>query len=578
MQKESIFKKLPATLITFFAFFVLVSESKAEIVVKKNAGLAVIRGVVRDKSGKPISKATVAVFKSGTSKILKQVTATKKGRFFAKIFPGTYTILAVAQGFNPVTLKKVKVNRSAKLVYGFKLERSGLGKTLPEKRKDRNSSKYRIRANHARRSIYQNQEGKKPIADEKNVIYADSNANIANKKPLKGQTVIEAFTAGNKDGNYKGLNFATFKPINEETNIVVAGQYGSNESAPKRLEAILNYTPNKDHKFRVKGAVADFGKLDLGEKKEKLGKTSFQLLDQWRIKNGIVLVVGFDYSKLLGAGSDSSINPRLGFQADINSRTRLRSAYTTQTESPVVWQRLIELEESQVAFRESVSAQDFAIENGKPLLEKNSRAEVGVERVLNNRSSLETNVFFDSVSDRGVRFSNLPSDFLERNEFDDLSITQRGNTYGVRAVYNLRLNEFLSFVAGYSTGSGQKFSNKEVSNNPSNILEDGFFQTFYSQLDVNLNTKTNIRTIYRLSSKATVFAIDPFQGRLTIFDPGLSVVVTQNLPNWGLPIDAEARIDARNIFDFQNDIRNENGILQLISHRSVLRGGVLVRF
>ena len=73
--------------------------------------------------------------------------------------PGTYTVLAVAQGFNPVTLFGVEVGRAAQLNYGFKLERAGSGNTLPEKRLDRNSSKWRIRAAQTQRSIYQNTEG-----------------------------------------------------------------------------------------------------------------------------------------------------------------------------------------------------------------------------------------------------------------------------------------------------------------------------------------------------------------------------------------------------------------------------------
>ena len=87
-----------------------------------------------------------------------------------------------------------------------------------------------------------------------------------------------------------------------------------------------------------------------------------------------------------------------------------------------------------------------------------------------------------------------------------------------------------------------------------------------------------MQTIFRLSPQAMVFAIDPFQGRLAIFDPGLSVIVTQSLPNWGLPIRATAIIDARNIFDIQNAANNDEGSLQLNLTRRMLRGGISVRF
>ncbi len=93
-----------------------------------------------------------------------------------------------------------------------------------------------------------------------------------------------------------------------------------------------------------------------------------------------------------------------------------------------------------------------------------------------------------------------------------------------------------------------------------------------------MKTGTQVKTIFRLSPQATVFAIDPFQGRLAIYDPSLSVLVTQSLPNLGLPIRAEAIVDARNLFDFQTNVSNEEGTLQLNSQRRTFRGGILVRF
>src|SRR6185503_4329569 len=124
--------------------------------------LGTIKGMVRDDGGSPIADATVAIFKAGTSKILKQVRSAADGSFIAKILPGTYTIFAVAQGYNPVTLADVEINGATLLVYGFKLERAGSGNTLPEKRVDRNNPKWVIRSAQTSRSIYQNTEDASP--------------------------------------------------------------------------------------------------------------------------------------------------------------------------------------------------------------------------------------------------------------------------------------------------------------------------------------------------------------------------------------------------------------------------------
>ena len=79
-----------------------VPESRGEAPIEKQVNtLAVIKGIVRDSGGSPIADATVAIFRAGTSKLLKQVNSAKDGSFIAKIMPGTYTVLAVAEGFNP---------------------------------------------------------------------------------------------------------------------------------------------------------------------------------------------------------------------------------------------------------------------------------------------------------------------------------------------------------------------------------------------------------------------------------------------------------------------------------------------
>jgi hypothetical protein len=75
-----------------------------------------------------------------------------------------------------------------------------------------------------------------------------------------------------------------------------------------------------------------------------------------------------------------------------------------------------------------------------------------------------------------------------------------------------------------------------------------------------------------------VFAIDPFQGRLSVYDPGLSILVTQKIPTLGLPFHAQAIVDARNLLDTRNGVFGEDGSLKLNSGGKMIRGGILVRF
>ena len=192
-----------------------------------------------------------------------------------------------------------------------------------------------------------------------------------------------------------------------------------------------------------------------------------------------------------------------------------------------------------VLFRDPAVMQDFVVEGGQPLMNKSRRFEFGVERVLDNSSSIEANVFFDTTLRRGIGLTSLPFDSLDPAGMQEFTANQQGNTQGLRVVYSRRLSGQFSASAGYSFGVGQKLSEEGISN-PAELFQNDLVQSFFGQFEADLRTGTNVKTVFRLSPQATVFAIDPFQGRLAIYEPSLSVLVTQNLPTLGLPFHAEA--------------------------------------
>ncbi len=237
----------------------------------------------------------------------------------------------------------------------------------------------------------------------------------------------------------------------------------------------------------------------------------------------------------------------------------------------------VELDGTELLFTEPVAIEDLVITEGRPSMNKSRRLEFGIERVLDNRSSIEGNVFIDTTFSRGVGLNALPFDTLGGDEFDYLVANQRGSSRGARVVYNRRLSGIFSTAAGYSFGLGQQLSPAALTS-PADAFEDAVFHTFFGQLSADLKTGTSIRTVFRFSPEATVFAIDPFKGRLAIYDPGLSVLITQSLPNLGLPFKAQAIVDARNLFDIQRIVAGEEGSIRLTGQRRMVRGGIRVRF
>jgi hypothetical protein len=147
----------------------------------------------------------------------------------------------------------------------------------------------------------------------------------------------------------------------------------------------------------------------------------------------------------------------------------------------------------------------------------------------------------------------------------------------MRVVYTRRLNRVWTASAGYAFGHGQRLS-PEGFTNPADMFAGALFQTAALQMAAGFQTGTQIRTVLRFSPEATVFAIDPFAGRLGVYDPSLSIQVTQELPSFGLPLRAAAILDARNLLDVQASSDNGEVLTIVGNNRRSFRGGISVRF
>ena len=544
------------------------------------AGLGTIRGFVRDENGNPIAGAIIALFRDGAAN-MKQVRSTASGAFTARVAPGRYTLTAMADGFSVVSLPNVEVERAEEVAFRFNLVRVGSGNTLPERRADRNDPKWRARSNRSNRAIFQQNEGTgETLASVERIEIAEKPKEELDFSK-RGQSYAETFFASsaNPNGaNYMGLNFATIQPINENFDLIIAGQTGFGNNAPNRLETTAKFKIGDAHRVSLNASGANLGTIKFeDETEEKLGQLSFQAIDEWRVRDDVIVVLGFDYSRFVGASNADSISPRFGLQFDANSKTRFNVAYTTQTE-PRTWTEAAELEDARVLFREP-NFESYVVSDGEVLMPRLRRFELGIERVLDNSSNIEATAFFDLTNNRGISFITLPVSGFNgepgANEFS--TAIQNGSAQGVRLVYSRRFNGIFSTNIGYAFGRGQQLSSEGLTN-PANLFEDALFQTLSAQLVANFGSGTQVRTVWRYTPRGAVFAIDPFAGRMSVSEPTVSIFVTQKLPTWGLPVRARAMLDARNLFDFQTATANGENALRLNSTRRILRGGIALRF
>jgi len=332
------------------------------------------------------------------------------------------------------------------------------------------------------------------------------------------------------------------------------------------------------HRLSLSGGGARlFSVIGGRSERNRLGQVSVRAVDEWIVRDGVVVVMGVDYSRFTGAGGDSAITPRFGVQFDANARTRVRASYAPGGDESTV-QSAVNFEEGPVLFRQPTT-QPVAFVGGRAVMGQSRRLEFGVQRVLDSRSNVEAAAFMDMTSGRGVGLMAMPLSAFSGDPSMAIAevANQNGSARGMRVVYSRRLNHVWSASAGYSFGRGQKLSAQGITN-PGDLFSNGFFQTAALQVAGDLSTGTHVQTVFRFSPQATVFAIDPFAGRLAVYDPSLSVEITQDLPTFGLPVRAQAIIDARNLFDFQTRTSNAETLLETGTYARSVRGGILVRF
>jgi hypothetical protein len=576
------------------SLIVLVSLISGDaLAVGSNKSLATITGTVLDNHGKPLSGALVSLLREGAKEIVKEARTDGEGKFVAKVKPGRYGIKAIAQGFSEVAFAAVDVKASQELVYKFNLEPVGYGNTLPERRRDREDVKWTLRSAHPRRSIFQVDPNKDSTVEA--VAEAEAKANETAPMEAAPKALLEAtadsrsktrgvlesyFASDGYSSSYVGVNFAVATPVSDHIELVFSGQTGLGD-APGRLEAATLFRVGERHRVGVTASGVRFETpvwtSRFNEHPDIHGQVSLRAVDEWIVRDGIVIVMGLDYSRFIGAGGASAFTPRFGVQYDANARTRVKAAFASGGDEDGI-QSVARFEDEQVVFR-NPSVRPVAYIDGEAVLERSYRLEFGIERVLDNNSNIEATAFFDTTSGRGVGLLSGPgSAFSGRagDTFLDVA-NQHGSSRGIRVVYTRRLNRVWTASAGYAFGRGQQLASGGFSS-PAELFENGLFQTAAFQLGAGFRTGTQVRTILRFSPEATVFAIDPFAGRLGVYDPSLSIQVTQELPSFGLPVRAEAILDARNLMDAQTS--SENGeILTFVGNgRRSVRGGISVRF
>jgi hypothetical protein len=576
--------------------------------VHASPALALINGTVMDDGGKPLAGAVVALLTAQPgSTLLKSIKSVKtdgEGRFTAGATPGTYRLRAEAEGFRP-KFTLVTLDAAAKVTHNFSLRRVG---TLVEKRGDRDD--YRWIGRSVPRNVLHYDDPDEIAENAKRPTDEDGDGIIDGvvgtpdsvteaRRSFHGTLQLlgtAAGTRGNLPGsNFYGVNFAVSGAVNGDIELALIGQGGFGEGAPQRLTALASMRPGERHhvtammgygKFSLRPNAAGQSLLPHAASLSALEQFSVSATDSWQVSRPLLLIYGFDYSLFAGSNAKrESLLPRFAVQYSPDARTKMYAALTPGTG---------ELREAAEGFdSESVHARfdarapevalNAAGPHGfEPVIDRSRRYEIGFERMLGEDSSVEAAAFYDIVAGHGVGVLALP---LEASAETQSALEQvagrvaamNGASRGVRVMYARRLNEYVMASVGYSAGRGQRFGEAALDGvAPARLFTGGNFQVASAKVDLDFRQRTGTRvsTVVRLSPSAVVFAIDPFAGRLSVYDPNISIYVTQELPNFGLPVRWQALVDIRNLLNQLNGV--EDARAQLVAARSqrTVRGGI----
>src|SRR5215813_5561723 len=563
------------------------------LAVEASPVLAFITGTVRDEKGTPLAGATVAVLEPRMGgKEVKSARTDTQGRFLAGVSPGAWMIRAMAEGFISKSTRLV-LSRSAKTSYDFQLKSDN---TLVQKRGDRDNYRWiSLSVPHPVQNL--NEEAEEEVVDLSNDTAQPKGA-LATQSSFHGIAQFVAVTSSAPAGlpapEFFGTNFAVSGSLGGNFEMAFIGQRGVGDLAPQRLAAVASVRPGEVHQITAMIGYGQVGLSQVGLSRTRaqeidadgaplawrrnartlgaalrpgqtspgrisLDQISVSATDSWQVFRPLLVIYGFDYSRFVGSVNDSdSVLPRLAVQYSPSSRTRLNAAVTPGASERLNSPEGFNSENIQASFE---SAPAEVANSDAPILDRSQRFEAGVERSFGGagerNTSIEASVFYDLISGHGVGLLALPLEASPENQAAFQQVVHQvtamnGAARGFRVMLNHRINDHLTASAGYSFGRGSRLDDAPVSQaTPAGLFRGGFFHVATAKLDLDFTeqTGTMVSTVIRLSPSAVVSAIDPFAGRISVYDPNINIYVTQQLPSFGLPLRWEALVDIRNLFD-----------------------------
>ncbi|HJZ68930.1 MAG TPA: carboxypeptidase-like regulatory domain-containing protein [Blastocatellia bacterium] len=551
---------------TLWVLIAATAIASVSVSAEAAAGRGSIRGVIMDAAGNPLTGAAVMVMADTEAakgeKVVKRASTDSEGKFTASgILPGHYRVKAEAQGFRPVELSAdVKPNKVTVFDSIF-LRRIT---ALSDETNLNTDSKYAARQRLG--TIFHYDETK-PSAGAK----TDATVALTDRAAeLRG--AVNTFAQTTAVNSFAGANFAVSEQFGKGPTLAISGQVGYGSGAPQSLRAFTSTNAGDHHRLSI---AMGYGRFTFSRHSaaSSLGQVSLSATDTWQVSGPVLVVYGLEFARFAERGSASSILPRFGVAVDAAARTRLFAGLVPGASSDT--ESKVNLESGEIEFSEP---KPVATSGGQPVVERSYRLQFGGQQALSDKSSIEMMAFLDTVSGHGVGLLAVTKDASQADS-TLRSEEQSGRTRGLRVCYHRHVNRVIDGTIGYAFGEGQQLDRRGIST-PANLFSNGVFHVVSAKVDANfVSTRTKISTVVRISPGRAVFAIDPFQGQISTYDPNVSISFTQELPSVSfIPGQWAAVVDLRNLFDQQASIADERQELVASRFHRLVRVGLALRF
>lgn len=554
----------PITVILLLAFWGVSESPRAQ--GRPFGGLT---GVVLDEAGNPIIGAVVRLLPADTpGQPVKTLRTDMEGKYLVKkLAPGTYRVRAEARGFLPMA-HVVQIKPHVLLNFDFELRRT---ETWVERREDRDDYRWAVRA--SRRPVLRfNKNGE---AEER----------FAVRLPNGGWRGHMSISSGflHRRGSSGTWNFALLQELGPWLELGVAAQTNGLWGSPGRWELGVLARPLAAHHLRAAMATTEWRDATDAGRAVPARRLELRIADRWHMLPELSLVGGVDIERTTVRGRTFwDMAPRLGLRWDATERLRLKAS-------------LLPFAIQDASFDLTPGGPQLsALYPSAPQVRSDGRVRegghhwhIGVEHALGEGQTIEIAVF-----------QSAPPRNELAQEVRDGSPRESDARYGVRVLYTRPLGEAVRATVGYAFGHRRPHPFETMG-----TTAQGDFHLLAGRVDATL-TRTRTRVVahvrvgrgwttaesdpfYNLSPEVLSLLMAPLWERLTeedipglpLLDPGLTLVITQELPAIAfLPGRWEAIIEARNLIAWAHTVCADGNAPMLVRVPRLIRGSLAVRF